>query len=205
MSQNSFPSLNDVSAASTVNETEFANGAYHLRISVGLAEFDCEGPAELVRQDYREFLDLIDRIGSKAIEGRSKNSQFDMPAIGTDAEIVDPSDSDAELAAWDRVYMRKDDKLSLNMIPDSQSPNSESILLLIYGYQKLFNNVEGVSSVVLMEAAKQSGLRIDRIDRNVTAEHNRLLLKGGSGKGSRYSLNNRGLAYVEELLDRMFE
>ncbi len=204
MSQSALPSLNDVAAASTANEAEFANGAYHLRVSVGLAEFDCRGPAELVRQDYREFQELIERIGSKAIEGRSKNSQFDLPAIGNDAVSVELSNSETEFASWDRVYMRKDDKLSLNMIPDSQSPNSESILLLIYGYQKLLN-LEGVSSVMLMDAAKQSGLRIDRIDRNVTADHNKLLLKGGSGKGSRYSLNNRGLAYVEELLERMFE
>jgi hypothetical protein len=56
-----------------------------------------------------------------------------------------------------------------------------------------------------MESAKQSGLRIDRVNRNLPKAHQQFLITGGTGKGARYSLNNRGMAYAQELLEGMFE
>lgn len=191
-----------VATAEAVQVDEFVSGQYHLRIRVGVAEFDCEGPANLVREDYREFLDLIDRVGCKAIAERVE--QIERPGLNGPEEDCSEESNGLESGTWERLFMRKEDRLSLNIIPDTKAPNSDAILLLIYGYQKLFQ-LEGVTSVTLMDAAKQSGLRIDRIDRNVCSEHNKLLLKGGSGKGSRYSLNNRGLHYVEQLLNSMFD
>ena len=102
------------------------------------------------------------------------------------------------------AYLRKDNKLSLHVLPKTKNSVADSLVLLIYGFQKLLG-LEAVSSIALMEAAKQSGLRIDRVDRNIPVEHGKLVIRGGQGKGTRYSVNNRGAAYAQELLEKLFE
>jgi hypothetical protein len=94
--------------------------------------------------------------------------------------------------------------LSLLVMPQTQTVNADSIILLIYGYQKLLKR-DAVNSTELMESAKWSGLRIDRIDRSLVNGHAAFIVKGGSRKGSRYSLNNRGMLYAQELLEKMFD
>ena len=201
---NEVSSLPEDHQASAFNEGFTKAGSYHLRVKVGIAEFDCAGPAELVREDYQAFLDLINTVGAKAIGSRqlvaSERDRLEEKEV--DEEEVESNS--IEVKTWDRVFLRKEDRLSLNMLPDSKHQNSDSILMLIYGYQTLMG-LDGVTSISLLDAAKQSGLRVDRIDRNLTAEHTRLLLKGGTGKGTRYSLNNRGMSYVQNLLEGMFE
>ncbi|MEM6690913.1 MAG: hypothetical protein AAF664_15880 [Planctomycetota bacterium] len=190
MSQSTFPAITELPQAKPE-----AKSAYHLRIKVGAAEFDAEGPVEIVRSDYESFLNLIERVGTKAIEVRSQSS---------DPEPTPNVGGFIEENTWDKAFLRSEDKLSLNVLPDTKHSNGDAILLLIYGYQTLFQQ-DGVTSISLMEAAKQSGLRIDRIDRSLTAEHHRLILKGGSGKGTRYSLNNRGISYSQSLLEQLFD
>lgn len=117
---------------------------------------------------------------------------------------LDDEDGDPVEGNWDRVFKRTDDQLSLLLLPNGKFRNADSIVLLIYGYQKLYGQ-NGVPVTSLMEAAKQSGLRIDRVNRNLPKSHQQFLITGGTGKGARYSLNNRGMAYAQELLEGMFE
>src|SRR5581483_5610022 len=114
------------------------------------------------------------------------------------------STNEEPFAQWSRAYRQDGDRLSLHGLPQGKTQNADAIVLLIHGYHELLKR-ESIPSTELMNAAKQSGLRIDRIDRSIPSSHNAYLIKGGNGKGSRYSLNNRGRAYAQELLDQMFE
>lgn len=171
---------------------------YTLKVKLGIGEFDGTGPTELIREDYDRWLQLMEKIASQNTNGK--------PQPSTHAQANDPSSEtpDPIEAVWDRAFMRKDDKLSLHVLPDSKTPSSDSLLIILYGYQTWLG-LDAVRSVDLMDSALQSGLRLDRIDRNLTPQHRKLIIKGGSGKGTRYSLNNRGLRVAQELLEKLFE
>jgi hypothetical protein len=177
---------------------------YTLKIRLGNAEFDGCGPEESIRADYILFLEAhkicFSGNGSVASQGTA-------PAAASGTQQSAPTDdswTDPLEAAWDRAYLRKDGKLSLHVLPTGKSANSDALLLLIYGFQSLLG-LDAVPSVGLMDAAQQSGLRIDRVERNLTPDHRKLIIKGGNGKGTRYSLNNRGLKVAQELLERLFD
>lgn len=114
------------------------------------------------------------------------------------------SDGNSIEHVWDRAYKRKDNRLSLITLPSTSTQKADAIILLMYGFQTLFSH-EAVSCMDLMDAAKQSGLRIDRIDRNLPMAYRAYYNRGGSGKGTRYSLNNVGLRHAQTILEKMYE
>lgn len=181
-----------------------AQTPFRLKTRIGAHEFDAEGPEAAVKEQFSLF---VQAINSAAPEMPSK-SKVISTVVHDDVDAVDdrdgPVDDDAVDAIWNRVYKRDDGKVSLLVLPQTSTPNPDSIILLIYGFQTLLKQ-EAVNSTDLMDAAKWSGLRIDRIDRNLTNGHASLIVKGGSRKGSRYSLNNRGMTYAQELLEKMFD
>jgi len=168
---------------------------YQLRVRVGDAEFFGSGPEPSVREDYSNWIEVIRDLGNAIASGNTMRQ----PAAEVQQEKKDPIES-----AWDRVFVRKEDTLSLNVLPQGKFRNADSIILLIYGYQKLLD-LDGVKTTAIMEAAKQSGLRIDRVTRCLPKSHLQLIITGGSGKGSRYSLNNRGMNFAQDLLEKMFD
>lgn len=160
---------------------------YKLKVKLGSAEFDAEGPEETVRSQFEQFLEIA-RMGKASFEEKG----------------TEPVEEQLDNGEWDRAYLTKQNQVSLKLLPQGRSSNADAILLLIYGHCVLLEH-ESITSVELMSAAKQSGLRIDRIDRTLTASHKHFVIKGGSGKGSRYSLNNRGRSRAQEILEALFE
>jgi hypothetical protein len=84
-------------------------------------------------------------------------------------------------------------------LPRTEEVNADAIVLLLYGYLQLCDT-DTVGSAELLAMAKKSGVRIDRIDRTI-ADHLMYINKGGSRRGCRYSLNNQGKAYAQQLLE----
>ena len=167
---------------------------YELSMRIGDAEFKGIGRESVVRADYATWIEAVKLIGqSLAVRNAPQGDDATLEGQGGQIE-----------KSWDRIYKRNGDQLSLNVIPPGNSRNADAILLIIYGYQTLFGQ-DGVKSTTIMDAAKQSGLRIDRVNRNMPKSHQQLVITGGAGKGLRYTLNNRGLQYAQELLDSMFE
>lgn len=175
-------------------------GYTSIKVRLGDAEFEASGREEVVASQYDRFLQAIEigAISTSRHSGNGKATETNGKTEGDD-DWRDPIEE-----MWNRAYVRDGEKVSLNVLPSGKTFNSDSIILLIYGYQSLLSR-DSVKSIELLDAAQQSGLRIDRIDRNLCAEHRKLVIKGGSGKGSRYSLNNRGMKAAQELLDRLFE
>lgn len=171
--------------------------SYRLKVSIGNDHFCGQGPQDVVREDYERFLA---RAGKS---GPTEDAAGSDPAANGNGHKQSEDRNPIE-AAWDRAYKRKDNSISLHVLPQGKSANADAIVLLLYGYQTLLGQ-ESVKTTDLMEAAKVSGLRIDRIERRLPASHKALIIRGGNGKGTRYSLNNRGLAQAQSLLDRMFE
>lgn len=176
---------------------------HRLKVRLGSNEFDGEGDKETVKEQYEMWLKAVTAIPQQ--HAPQANSARNSQTVTTnDSSKITSTNSEVVEALWNRAYKRDGEKLSLNVLPGTQSQTADAILLLIYGYQKLMNK-DSVTSVDLMEGAKQSGLRIVRIDKNIPVSYVAYINRGGTRKGTRYSLNNRGLAVAQNLLEGLFE
>jgi hypothetical protein len=177
--------------------SEATQSAYRLKVRVADSEFDAEGPEDTVKVQFDAFLAALSSLGKPSQNGKpSKNGSRDgsTEALGTDADPVGEE-------TWNRFYkLEGETDVSLKVLPATQNQNADALVLLLYGYLHL-REVDTVNSADLLNMAKKSGLRIDRIDRNIPAEHNRYISKGGSRRGTRYGLNNQGQAYAQGLLE----
>ncbi len=173
---------------------------YKIDTTVNGERFSAEGDEVTVREDFAMWLEAIKN--NSVVTLQTSNNQSD--SNPKNELPTDESFDDME-HIWTRVYSKDKNGLSLLVLPSNvKTRNAESIILILYGYLKLLKQ-DAVKSTTIMEAAKQSGLRIDRIDRNIPASHNIYIIKGGSGKGSRYSLNNRGIQFAQEKLEQIVE
>jgi hypothetical protein len=92
--------------------------------------------------------------------------------------------------------------VTLRSLPRTENRGADTLLLILYGYRALRNQVD-VNTGTLTEAARTSGLQVDRIDRLIaTYEH--LIRRGGYKRGVRYALNNQGVAHAEGILEEMY-
>jgi hypothetical protein len=72
---------------------------------------------------------------------------------------------------------------------------------LLYGYRTL-GNASDVNAGNLMQAARQSGLQLTRIDQTISF-YQSLITEGGLRRGKRYGINNQGVNHAEQLIQGM--
>jgi hypothetical protein len=167
--------------------------AYRLKVRVGDSEFDAEGPEETVKSQFELFLSAVNGRPHKAPVNGTSPKNGDLP-LGTDADPIGEG-------TWNRFYkLEGEDGVSLKVLPQTANFNGDALILLLFGFLHL-KSLDTVSSGDLLAMAKKSGLRIDRIDRSLSGELNQYINRGGSRKGTRYSLNNRGQSYAQGLLE----
>ena len=167
---------------------------YKLRMKIGDAEFEADGPKDDVKTLFEQWRTLVESaIARKSEAGSSKKS--------TDVSV---SDSPADEALVKRVFVDRDGTLSLLGLPKSENAIADALVLLVYGYRLLKQDEYPVTGVRLMQAAQQSGVKIDRADRAI-AGRKELLVTTGYKRSKRYSLNNRGEQHAMGLMKQLFE
>lgn len=167
--------------------TDIAN---RIHIKLGDYEFEAEGPTDVVNKQFEAFQDMVKHLGS-------------VPKV-PDAPKTDQDNESEQLidnTAYSRIFHESGDLLSLTATPETDTSNADALLLLIYGYYKLKNEPK-ITGVTLMKAARQSGVSINRVDRYMDIKKE-FILTGGAKRGKRYSLNNKGMQYVEEMIKEM--
>lgn len=167
-----------------------------LRVKVGDAEFEGEGPAELIGQQYKDFLSALAPLR----EAKPPSSAGAGVTLPPKDAASDPLGEEVKLK---RVFAENDAVISLLALPKGDTPDADAILLLVYGYSVLRKNDYPVTGVRLMQCAKQSGLhQVDRIDR-IIATHAQYVNSAGLKRGKKYSLNNQGLIKAYEILNNV--
>ncbi len=171
--------------------------AYKLHIKLGEAEFNAEGPYEIVQKDFEKFLEATEKAPASSL--KTKDQQHDNHHDGGHKTgSLDP-------AILNRAYAidGKRKFVSLHVLPaDGPNKASDAALLVLYGHQNLLQMVT-VPVTRLKKGLHQSGIQVDRIDR-IMAPHSHIAQKGGIGVGGKYSLNNQGLLQAEGMLRKMF-
>lgn len=185
-----------------------------IRVKVGDNELELEGPPELINQQYKDFLNAVARANVGPKEPAEQKVERHGAGGGTGAaksaagNQVDPPSPPPPLDVnLKRVFAEKGAVISLLALPKTDKGAvmiPDALLLLAYGYYKYRTDDYPVSGVRLMQAAKQSGIPIERVDRSIDA-HARYILSAGFKRGKKYSLNNQGIAKAEEILKALLE
>jgi hypothetical protein len=178
-----------------------------LKMRIGEAEFEADVPESEVQPMYHQFLSMLERRNQASV------ALFDAgaKAVARDRAIVaiDRAGSSVEMrgeapnrALLARVFdLHESGAVTLKVLPTGPDPNTHAMLLLLYGYYRL-KNEESVLVTQLFRAAEQSGLPLRRpVSRYV--RNSRFVVRGGSRKGSHYSLSGQGLVVAEEITAKL--
>lgn len=196
-----------------VNDTAMDElGSQKIKIKIGGAEFEAEGPTGLLKEQFERFMSVVEKIGGPSVVGQGA---LVAPAplvngTGVVTPAANPANPPADPAATPvgddliaRLFRRDGDGVSLLALPRTDEVAADALVALLYGYQRLANR-SAVTGVSLMKAAKQSGVNIPRVD-TVIAKRDEYVLAAGTRRGKVYSLNNRGVQYAEGVLRRTLE
>jgi hypothetical protein len=167
---------------------------YKVTIKIGDAEFSAEGDKATVDAQFQAFLTALAAVGAVS-KGPAPTPAQETPG---EAQADNPSLNDDQLT---KAFIDGKDSVSMNILPQSQSKAADTLLLLLYGYLHL-KDQDMVLGGDLIEAARQSGITLDRVDRTI-AKHSSLLRRSGQRKGAKYGLNNQGIIKAKEMLTAM--
>ncbi|MCP5328910.1 MAG: hypothetical protein H7A18_10415 [Sinobacteraceae bacterium] len=203
-----------------------------LKIKIGGAEFDGEGPSVLLEKQLERFLGLVEKLGPGAVAVASALQAHQAPgasaphavaapgARGSQPAVAAEQPSEAVVVTvpppsttpggtfitedmLNRVFRRDADAVSLLALPRTDDGGADALVLLVYGFQKLLNRT-AVTGYALIRAARQSGVNLPRVDLPLN-KRSEYVLAAGNNRGRVYSLNNRGVAYAEGVLRKTLE
>lgn len=167
---------------------------YKLHIKIGENEFNSEGPAEIVKEAFDTWRELIASMPSKPTvskEGRN-NSKY-----------IDPDNIEPERLNRLFLYDPTKDLMSVRIFPRGTERERDTLLLILLGYKVLKDKHE-VMATKLTRSMRQSGCKVTRVDRLAAKYINQgLVNKGGMAKSGHYSLTNTGLARAIEIMDEI--
>lgn len=161
-----------------------------LKAKIGEAEFEASGAEATVQKQYELWLQHVSNVRSP--ERREKPDE---------KKKQDAKEFDQSIIA--RAFAQ-DDKgiVSLKGIPQTDDKNADALILMLYGFKAL-KGQDTVLVTQLAAAARKSGVNIERIDRTIAAK-SAYHMKAGARRGGKYSLNNQGELYAEQMLLSMF-
>jgi len=165
-----------------------------LHVEVNGSKFDGEGPADIIKKAYDDWLA---KVNSSPVAAATKAPDPDASKLGLNKANPLPGEM-AEL--YKRVFIERDGLIILQVLPANKD---DALLLLMHGYQKLKPDEYPVTAVRLMQVANVSGVNIERLDRAL-ATKSEVLLKAGFKRSTRYSLNIRGEQEAINLMKTLF-
>ncbi|HYI47113.1 MAG TPA: hypothetical protein VEX35_01495 [Allosphingosinicella sp.] len=174
---------------------------HKVTIKIGDAEFSAEGDKETVAKQFEAFLAAL-AIAPRASAPAKPAEDLATDAGNNGSETTDAIDNDADSAMLKKAFQVAKQVVSLKYLPRTSQKEADALLLLLYGYAAL-KGEEQVLGTQLINAARISGVNLDRIDRTI-AKHDSLLLRGGARKGMKYGLNNQGKLKAKEMLTALF-
>jgi hypothetical protein len=169
---------------------------YRLRIRMGQAEFEAEGPRPQVHEDYERFLSRLGREGTAP------------SPLPTDAPMGGPAPQNRV----DLLYQVDKNRgvLSLRILPSIGSGVirhvANAILIILYGFKE-YLGADSVPVLALANALRQSGhTGVKRLSTSCNyLLKNGLLIKQGTGKGSLYKASNLGLQTARSIIHATLE
>ncbi len=177
-------------------------GTFKLRVKIDGQEFEAEGQSDLVSRQFEAFRLMIQGAGSASVRHVNPDTGRPLRPEAPQNVHAEAGGHDVDLAQLFQVSPQSQ-LLSLCQPPDGKYPEADAVLLLLLGHKRL-RNEEDVPVTVLMEALKQSGCPVKRLDRILTIyTQDHSVLRSGRGKGGKYRLTNLGLKKVDAMAGKL--
>lgn len=171
---------------------------YRLKIKIGVHEFEAEGPAADVREQFAAFKDLIAMNPAVAPPLPQNLGGQDTVQVTITPPRPDTSATDGALGKIMRVDNRV---VSLTVRPDTAD---DAVLLILYGQRTIRENESITGGEVIEGLTATGGLAISRVDRlleKLAREGSVIVI--GERRGKRYRLTNTGLARARQVATEM--
>ena len=168
-----------------------------LRVKASDHELEAEGSRDFVREQYEAFKRLLDDKAPKSVLSESPVTppSKERPQATQNTK----SESFQKLLNWDN----RTQQVKSTVLPDGPMKIADTVLLILLGYREL-RGLTQVSALDLNEGLKAAGFDQVRLDRIMSPYLNdRLVLRSGVGKGSRYRLTTRGVKQAQELVQTL--
>lgn len=152
-----------------------------LKLKIGPHEFEAEGPAEAVREQFEAFKELVRANPSPApISETISNAQSSVTKDHTGTKVE--TNLDSIMSVSGRL-------VSLTALPASIE---DAALLILLGQKELRGNPSATAQEV-GDGLAQSGRPVPRVDRIMeSALRDAMVIKTGVKRSTRYRLTNQG-------------
>jgi hypothetical protein len=174
--------------------------AYKVQVKLGQAEFSAEGPEETVKEQLGHFFIAATKLPiSPQINGNGNDdgngNHFESSPSHSAATGLSPE-------TVKRLFADDGKIVSVRRLPISEERDADVLFLILLGYL-ILRDQEKVKASDLLAAAKQSGIRLTRIDQ-VLDRFDQLVTRGGYKRGSWYCMTNPGQEHAEGIASRIF-
>jgi hypothetical protein len=183
--------------------------SFKLRIKIGNAEFDAEGPQETVQKSFDKFLKAAEKIPASPSRSPRLEEAAPIPSASVSPSASPspepPFGDEIDSGILSRVFDvdAKRGIVSLRILPpDGPSRACDAGIMILYGAQTMLR-VHDLPVTKFKKGLLKSGVLFGRIT-NMIAPYSHMVIKGGSGVGGRYALNNQGVVHAENLIRRIF-
>jgi hypothetical protein len=179
---------------------------YKLKSKIGVHEFDAEGPVDVVRGDYADFLAVVrgtkdapvaDAPAADTSAGSKNGGKVteEKPAAAVSGANGDEP-TDADMA---KVFVaRGADKLTLARLPQTEDVNTDAVVMLLYGFHRL-RKEDNVLGTRVAEGLRLSGVSFSKLFRVMDAT-SQYTHGAGAGRGVTYGLKNPGIERAKMLV-----
>ena len=179
-----------------------------LRIKIGVHEFEAEGEADDVKQQFEEFKKLVadynnTNKNSPPLDSHLRELRAELfpPAVSTPVGIALAE----RLSKVVKVEAKK--PLVLSALPQGQNREGDAALVLLLAY-KVFRQQELVGGSALLDGMQTSGYPIARVDRPlmqrlVEATPSPLVFRSGKKRGVTYRLTTPGETRAREVVEEV--
>lgn len=151
-----------------------------IRMKVGIHEFEAEGPADVVKEQFAAFREMI--LSQPCIKKDSKENPVTQ-------DTVNMSDSMHSVhVPIERIMHVSGRVVSLTALPASPQ---DAALLIMMGHKDMRDNVS-VTGQEIGDGLAQSGRPVARVDRIMEPLLTDFVLKTGIKRSTRYRLTNQG-------------
>jgi hypothetical protein len=166
-----------------------------LKTKIGDHEFEAEGSADDVRQQFQAWQELVKMVASTMPVVVHQPAPNDRTALPAESKASPPNENvDTELIKIMRVDGRY---ISLTAKPPGIH---DAVLVMLYGQKALRNNDSVTGAELLAGLATSGGFgapRLDRILDKLATDGD--VLSFGERRGKKYRLTNTGIAKARAL------
>jgi hypothetical protein len=161
---------------------------YRLKVKIGDHEFEADGPADIVKEQFESFKELIAIAPLNKPETSKSANQSDAP-IQQVAQTIPLN--------VDRIFRTEGRVISLTVPPNS---DTDAVLLILFG-QRHYRGNENPTGSEIIDGMNVSGYRATRIDRILLGLSNEgAVIITGAHRGKRYRLTNQGFSRAEGIV-----